>query len=195
MWVFGEVCKFVKERHEKKLLTIPMAVSFSMTTVVDPFNIYEIIMMAREYEVPLECLSVELTGATPSPNEAGMVKSLEFKKREGVRIAIDDFCIGYATVALFSDIPFDQIKLDRYFFKSAMNDSRKRIILEAMMKRADAIGVDVVSVGIESELELELLRKIGCKKGQGYLLEWPFSKVNFESDVSKYPVWDFRKEK
>lgn len=192
MWVFREVCKFVRERQKKRLPAIPMAINFSMTTVGNPFNVYEIIMMAREYNVPLEWLSIELTGAVPVSNEE-ILKSLEYLKRQGMRIAIDDLGISYASVALFSDIPFDQIKLGRYFFRSAMDDSRKRILLESMVKLAGDIEVDAVCVGIENELELEFVRKAGCKKGQGYLLARPVPKETFEDVVSMYPVWEFRK--
>jgi diguanylate cyclase (GGDEF)-like protein/PAS domain S-box-containing protein len=91
----------------------------------------------------------------------------------GVRIALDDFGTGYSNLSYLSRLPIHTLKIDRSFVQSAPNDGNDAEIVRAIIMLADALGLHVLAEGIETRDQLELLRRYGCQKGQGYYFERP----------------------
>lgn len=87
----------------------------------------------------------------------------------GVRIAIDDFGTGYSSLAYLASLPLDAIKIDRAMIAHLIGGSRDRIIVKAMVRLAQELGLKVIVEGVESPDQLALLRQWGCDSYQGFL--------------------------
>jgi EAL domain-containing protein (putative c-di-GMP-specific phosphodiesterase class I) len=90
--------------------------------------------------------------------------------RWGVQIACDDFGTGYSSLSYIQNLAFDRIKIDRSFVQElGVNPNAIRIV-QAILAMAQSLGIEVTAEGIETELQFSLLRELGCREIQGFLL-------------------------
>ncbi|WP_372964717.1 putative bifunctional diguanylate cyclase/phosphodiesterase [Marinobacter sp.] len=108
-----------------------------------------------------------------------LVKLQEFCDK-GVRVAIDDFGTGYSSLAYLHSLPVNVLKIDRKFVQRLGEDGADARIVSAILAIAEALGLEVVAEGIETEDQRTKLRELKCNRGQGYLMArpLPFSSLN-----------------
>ena len=131
--------------------------------------------------------SVKTVGLTPTDiilevTETGVTKDVAVAldvltrlRLKGFGLSIDDFGIGYSSFEQLGRIPFTEMKIDRSFVNRGSNDSAARAILESSMVMAQKLNLSTVAEGVETEVELELMRDLGCDCVQGYLVARPMS--------------------
>jgi EAL domain-containing protein (putative c-di-GMP-specific phosphodiesterase class I) len=94
----------------------------------------------------------------------------------GIRLAIDDFCTGYASHGYLSKIKFSTIKIDRSFVQNATKNVPEALaIIRAVVALADSLGMTTTAEGVETDSEYQLVRRLGCRKVQGYLFGRPMT--------------------
>jgi EAL domain-containing protein (putative c-di-GMP-specific phosphodiesterase class I) len=93
----------------------------------------------------------------------------------GVRIAIDDFGVGYSSMAALGHLPADSLKIDRSFVEHCATRPQAASIVEAIICMAHALGKVTVAEGVETPEQLAVIRNFGCDIVQGYLLARPLS--------------------
>ena len=93
----------------------------------------------------------------------------------GVGIAIDDFGTGYSGLAYLKRLPIDTVKIDQSFVRDLTVDPDDAAIVTAIVAMARSLGVEVVAEGVETEEQLAELKRLGCHRGQGYLLARPMN--------------------
>ena len=118
-------------------------------------------------------LEVTETGVTK--DVAVALDVLTRLRLKGFGLSIDDFGIGYSSFEQLGRIPFTEMKIDRSFVNRGSNDSAARAILESSMVMAQKLNLSTVAEGVETEVELELMRDLGCDCVQGYLIARPMS--------------------
>jgi diguanylate cyclase (GGDEF)-like protein len=91
----------------------------------------------------------------------------------GVQLAIDDFGTGYSSLAYLRHLPFDLIKIDRAFVRHLGSDAEDEAIVHAVVTLVHNLGKRVVAEGVETQLQLTLLRSLGCDEAQGFFLARP----------------------
>lgn len=97
--------------------------------------------------------------------------------REGLRLAIDDFGRGFSGLELLYSCPSDFVKIDRFFIAGIERDRQKRVLAETMVKLAHLLGRFVVAEGVETDLEFQVCRELGCDLVQGYLIQRPTTEL------------------
>lgn len=95
------------------------------------------------------------------------MEALQALKRLGVRLAIDDFGTGYSSLSYLQKLPVDALKLDQSFVGRLGGDARSGPLVRAVVEMGNALGMEVVAEGIETEWQLAYLREVGCRTGQG----------------------------
>ena len=120
-----------------------------------------------------EHLVFEVTESSlvPDPERADVV--LGRMKSLGVQIALDDFGTGYSSLLHLKRFPFDMVKLDRSFVGGLATATADFAIVASVIDLARTLGLSVVAEGIESDAQLDRLRKLGCPLGQGFLFSPP----------------------
>jgi len=88
----------------------------------------------------------------------------------GVKSAIDDFGTGYSSLSYLKQFPVDCVKIDRTFVEDLVTDSNSRAIVEAILRLAEAMGLESVAEGVESHEQLKILKGLGCRRAQGFLV-------------------------
>ncbi len=91
----------------------------------------------------------------------------------GIKVAIDDFGTGYSSLAYLHTLPVNVLKIDRQFVQRLGPDCRDSRIVSAILAIAEALDMEVVAEGIETEIQRSRLRELNCHRGQGYLMARP----------------------
>ncbi len=91
----------------------------------------------------------------------------------GVRVALDDFGTGYSSLSYLKGFPFDELKIDRSFIVSVLQDKRSMAIIHTIVSLARNLDMTIVAEGIEEEDQATLLAAAGCLRGQGYFFGRP----------------------
>ena len=124
---------------------------------------------------------LEVTETALASSVDGGVTALRRLKSFGVRIAIDDFGTGFSSLSTLAELPADILKIDRSFLSGQGSDAASAAMLEGILGLARKLELDVVAEGIEDPAQLALLRGLGCRMGQGYLLARPGSSPVIEA--------------
>jgi diguanylate cyclase (GGDEF)-like protein len=126
-----------------------------------------------EAGLPASRLQLELTeGALLGDLRSGHAMLSELKAM-GVRLALDDFGTGHSGLRELQALPFDVIKVDNGFVRAMASDSGARKIVAAIIGLGESLGLPVVAEGIEEQLDVDFLTRLGCDMGQGWLLGRP----------------------
>ena len=94
-------------------------------------------------------------------------------KQLNVLLALDDFGTGFSSLSHLLRFPIDCIKIDRSFVSTMAVDERSSELVQALVNLGNALHLPVIAEGIEEEVHAELLRKMGCRQGQGNLFSGP----------------------
>jgi EAL domain-containing protein (putative c-di-GMP-specific phosphodiesterase class I) len=149
-------------------LDIPVSVNLSVYDLRD-HDLPEVIDAAlAKYGVPPERLRIEITEGSLMANPPRAREILGRLRARGVQISIDDFGIGYSSLAYLKNLPVDELKIDRSFVSEMAVDAGSRAIVRAIIDLADVLGLRVVAVGVEDEATLATLAALGCDLAQGY---------------------------
>jgi EAL domain-containing protein (putative c-di-GMP-specific phosphodiesterase class I) len=114
-------------------------------------------------------VTVEITESALLVDHSAVSERLARLREAGIRVAVDDFGTGYASLAYLTTLPLDTIKIDRGLIADIVGGSRDRIVVKAMIRLARELDLKVVVEGVESTAQLALLAEWGCDLYQGFL--------------------------
>lgn len=118
-------------------------------------------------------LEIEITELT-SISEYGSTESLVRSLTQlGVTISLDDFGTGFSSLTYLRKLPFSRIKIDRSFVREMLVRPDCEAIVKSVIGLARDLHIDVVAEGVETQEQLDYLRKAECKEVQGYLIGRP----------------------
>ena len=128
-------------------------------------------------------LGLEITESILLNTDDDLVGRLLSLKSLGVRLLLDDFGTGYSSLAYLKRFPMDVLKIDRSFIDGLGTDVENSAIVEAIIKMAAALGLEVVAEGLESKDQLVELRRLGCDRVQGFVISPPLPRDEVEGFV------------
>jgi EAL domain-containing protein (putative c-di-GMP-specific phosphodiesterase class I)/DNA-binding NarL/FixJ family response regulator len=124
-------------------------------------------------DVPARRVVLELTERSPIVNYEEAVECVSNLRVLGARLAVDDVGRGFSGLGRVVELAPDLLKIDRSLVSGVDSDAAKSALIARLTSYGDEIGMDVVAEGIETEAELETLRALGVRNGQGFLLGRP----------------------
>jgi EAL domain-containing protein (putative c-di-GMP-specific phosphodiesterase class I) len=128
--------------------------------------------MCRALEVPTDRLVLELTEGATQP----LVKLMDTLTRfriKGIGLALDDFGTGFSSLMQLRQLPFTEVKIDRFFIRDMTVARDSLLIVKATIDLAHGLGMTATAEGIETEEQALLLRDLGCDVGQGFWIAQP----------------------
>lgn len=140
--------------------------------------------VARNLEqagLPAHHLMLELTESAAVDDPAAAIAMLDKLHTQGIRIALDDFGTGYSSLSYLKRFQIHKLKIDQSFVRDLENDANDRAIILAIIHIAQALGMDTLAEGVETEAQLEFLRAQGCDYAQGYFFSRPLPVTQFEA--------------
>ena len=121
------------------------------------------------------CLTLEVTESVMLRDADPVASVLQALAALGVRLVLDDFGTGYSSLAYLTSLPLEALKVDRSFVDGLGIDPRDTAITEAIIAMAHALSLDVVAEGVETQVQLSELTRLGCDSVQGYYFSPPIS--------------------
>jgi diguanylate cyclase (GGDEF)-like protein len=156
-----------------------VSVNVSAQSLKDPELCDSVASAMRVWGTTAEDLTIEVTESALMDDPGRSFDTLRELRRLGVRVAIDDFGTGYSSLSYFKNIPANELKVDKSFVFTMLEDSADRKIVETVINLAHAFGLEVVAEGVEDEATYELLSELSCDVAQGYLIGKPISSGDY----------------
>ena len=182
LFVWEEVCKYLRYRIDNNLIVVPISVNVSRLFFTLNSFVHDITKLIDKYCIPHEYIEFEITESLFS-NSILIGQKVNELRSKGFRILMDDFGSGYSNLSVLKDVEFDVLKLDLRFFESS--EKRAQIIVESVIKMAQKLNIPVVAEGVENIEHVRLLKKYGCDYAQGYFYSRPIAVKEFDKLIEK----------
>lgn len=176
----GELNRFVLDRCIRMIATcrqagienIRVAANMSPRDIIGHSAAAMIAELLRHHAVEAGQLEIEITEETFLDIEAAR-EPLAALSTLGIRLAVDDFGVGYSSLAYLHQLKVDAIKIDKRFVSELSCNDSDRAIVSAMLAVGRQLGCDVVAEGVENAASMQALINLGCRHGQGYYFNRP----------------------
>jgi diguanylate cyclase (GGDEF)-like protein/PAS domain S-box-containing protein len=168
-------CKQVRAWQLEHRSTTPLSISVNVSTVqlIQGDFVERVASALHETGLPASSLVLEITETTLMRDTDRSILTLCALRNMGVRIAIDDFGTGYSSLSYLHQLPVDILKIDQSFVAAIETSSADRSLAPAIVSLASALDLVVVAEGVETELQANTLRGVGCELAQGYFFARP----------------------
>jgi diguanylate cyclase (GGDEF)-like protein/PAS domain S-box-containing protein len=173
-WVLREACEQAAA-WRRSGWPIGMSVNFSLRQVSATRFTESVLSALQDAGLAPEALTLEVAERVLIEGTGPMVDGLAELRLHGIRLAIDDFGPGHASLAYLRQLPVDIIKIDPSFVAGLGQDPTLAMLTRTIVRVGHDLGIEVVAEGIERPEQLELLREMGCGLGQGYLIARPMA--------------------
>lgn len=173
LWVLQSACSRIRQWRNRRDDVPPVSINTSVEELYDPHFLSGLEYALSVYEVPPQCLGLEIT-ETIAIHDLETVQGLLGRISEmGVTILLDDFGTGYSSLNVLHRLPVDIVKIDQSFVSALETDSASRTLVQTILAMCRQLGHRTLAEGIETEAQLALLRDYGCEMGQGFLFSRP----------------------
>lgn len=183
LYVFEEVCAFIRRSLDKKYQVVPISSNFSRHDIYMPDFVEKLEEIRIKYDVPVEYLRIEITESAAVDNPKYTNEIIRKLHDCGYIVEMDDFGSGYSSLNVLKDIELDMIKLDMLFMSQEAKNSRGDIILKSIVRMAEWLGMPVIAEGVELLEQADFLGSIGCDCIQGYLYSKPLPEEEYEAKL------------
>ncbi|MEV8633426.1 GGDEF domain-containing protein [Streptosporangium sp. NPDC051023] len=179
-WILREACREVAAWRASSW-EIGLSLNLSARQIMAPRFVESVESALEESGLPPSALTLEVIEEMLVEDAEETVNRLSELRELGVRLAIDDFGTGYASLALLRQLPVDMIKIDPSFVSGLGSDETLTLLTRTIVRLGHDLGLIVVAEGIERPEQLELLREMGCTRGQGFLVARPMAARGVDS--------------
>ena len=167
-WVLEESCRQLAAWQQRGI-TLPLSVNLSALQLMHPTMVPEMLELIHRYRIQPHTLILEVTESRCIDNPDDAVAILKPLRNAGIRIALDDFGMGYSGLRQLQHmktLPVDVLKIDKTFVKGLPEDCS---LVQAIIQMAHSLNLHVTAEGIEAEAQREWLAAAGVESGQGFL--------------------------
>ena len=171
-WVLRTSIENAARWHHGAWPDARVAINLSSRQLLDAHFVDRVTGLLREHQLPACCIEIELTENVLQTG-AATIEVLRQLRSHGVSIALDDFGIGYSSLASLEQLPLTRVKLDRALIASVHTSSRSAAIAKALVGLCHGIELEVTAEGIECLEQLTLLSDLAPIYLQGFLLARP----------------------
>lgn len=172
-YVLHEACRQARQWQHEDVPFGHLTVNISGAQVQRSDLVKTVSAILDECQFRPEYLELELTESFVMHRRETASKLLEQLNELGIRLAMDDFGTGYSSLIYLKELPFDTIKIDRFFTANLLSDPKDAAICRAIITMSNELGFSTLAEGIETSEQRQRLVALGCEYGQGYLFSKP----------------------
>lgn len=181
-WVLEEVCKQLNDWKIAGLPQIRIAVNLSAQHFLQKDLITKIQSILNENNLSPSLLEIEITESVILGNETVVTKMLNQLNELGVHVSIDDFGTGYSSLSYLRRFPIQTLKIDKTFIQEISGNSPEdNVLTETIISLGHNLNMSIIAEGVETEKQMDVLRKLKCEEVQGYLVSPPLMKAKLEN--------------
>jgi diguanylate cyclase (GGDEF)-like protein len=181
-WVIDEACRQIAEWDAQGLMPLRVSINLSAIQLRDSDLIGTLADSLARHGVEPSRLELEITETVLMDNAENYLAMINAIRALGVKLALDDFGIGYSSLSYLNRFPLDRLKIDRAFVLDMLDARADLAIVRTIIELGHELGLRVVAEGVESEHQARILRTIGCDELQGFL---------FSKSLSPADLWSW----
>jgi diguanylate cyclase len=155
-------------KWRNKGVHIEVAINLSAVDIIDIELPYTIESLLNVYDLPARYITIELIESTSLSDQSRAVEVINRLASLGIKISIDDFGTGYSSFVYLTNLPINEIKIDKSFILAIHENEKKQDTVDAIIKLATALKLSVVAEGVEKLSQLKILNELNCPVGQGF---------------------------
>ncbi|MDZ4201970.1 MAG: EAL domain-containing protein [Gallionella sp.] len=184
LWVLQTACAQLRTWQANPLAReLVLAVNVSAKQFRQPDFVAQVQRVLLESGAKPSHLKLELTESIVLENVEQTITRMRELKMLGLSFSMDDFGTGYSSLQYLKRLPLDQIKIDQSFVRDIASDLNDAAIVQTIIAMGEALGLDVIAEGVETESQRDFLDKRGCHAFQGYLFGRPLPLDQFEAQL------------
>ncbi|MBT9512207.1 MAG: EAL domain-containing protein [Acidovorax sp.] len=180
-WVLHTAVNDAKRWLDMQLPLRAISVNLSAVQFRHPQLPEMVTRCLQQAGLPARRLELELTEGAAVDDPAAALAMMDQLHDRGVRLSMDDFGTGYSSLSYLKRFQIYKLKIDQSFVRDLDDDANDRAIVSAIIRMAQALGMQTTAEGVETDGQLEFLREQGCDEGQGYLFSRPLPANAFEA--------------
>lgn len=176
--LFEQGC-ILQQRLQKHEHQLSLAYNLDISQLNSTQLVYKIVEMVKRFNIHPQYITLEITEtgllAAPAINMENLIRL----RMQGFELAIDDFGAAHSSLARLCELPFSQIKLDSCFVRELSIEPRCQAAISSVIALSQALNMELVIEGIETNSQLILLQQLGCTTGQGFCFSRPVDEQTF----------------
>ena len=180
-WVLASVGRQLAAWRDTGLPMLPVAINLAASHLREPSLPAQVEQVLAHYGLPPASLEIEVTESVMLSDPEDSIRNALRLSQLGVRLALDDFGMGYSSLSYLKRLPVSYLKIDKSFVSELSTDASSAAIITAIIAMAHTLGLGVVAEGVEHEVQRSFLRERGCDDYQGYLFSRPVEPAAFEA--------------
>ena len=184
-WVIEKACEDLCEILDHGLHPGPVSINVSPRQLRDSGFPQTVLEPIRRLGIHPGYIQLEVTETAVAQNRDTAIEVLESLRGKGVRVAIDDFGTGYSSLSYLQQMPFDVIKIDKSFIDRIGSGVTSNNICRTIIRMAEELGKKSIAEGVETQEQLEFLRRNGCDYVQGFFYSEALPQSRFLGFVEK----------
>jgi EAL domain-containing protein (putative c-di-GMP-specific phosphodiesterase class I) len=178
-WALRQACKQLKYWHEAGHPTLRIAVNLSAPEFLEPRFVEQVARILGDTGCPADALEFEITENVLLQSSEENLRVLNAVSNMGIGLSVDDFGIGYSSLAYLQSFPINALKIDRTFVNRIGHKLHGGAIVEAIIAMAQSLRLKLLAEGVETEEQIAFLKSCGCRAAQGYYYSRPIPAERF----------------
>ena len=181
-YMLDSVCADIRRWLDTGVKPVRVSVNLSRKHLADIDLLEHIIEVVERHSVPHEYIEIELTETTTDVEFRDLKRVVSGLQQRGIRTSVDDFGVGYSSLNLIREIPWNVLKIDRCFLPSDEDSesSVTSLMYRHVVAMALELGLECITEGVETPKQIELLRSNHCRIAQGFIFDRPLPIDQFE---------------
>jgi diguanylate cyclase (GGDEF)-like protein/PAS domain S-box-containing protein len=191
-WVLKQACLQMRRWQEALPVTgrMKISVNLSCKQFMQPTIVEQVLEILRETGLDPCSLKLEITESVMMEKGDYAMSVLEQLSKAGIELSLDDFGTGYSSLSYIHHFPVSTLKIDQSFIKRIGGEQNGEIV-RAVIALARNLGLEVVAEGIETVMQLDQLKALGCEQGQGYYFSKPVDEESATELIQKEARGEF----
>lgn len=182
-YMLDMVCRDIRRWLDTGMRAVRVSVNLSRRHLSDMDLLSHIVDIIDKHEVPHEYIEIELTETTTDVEFKELKRIIRGLQEVGIATSVDDFGIGYSSLNLIKEVPWDVLKLDKSLLPDYEKDDpiQKSIMFRHIVAMGREMGVECIAEGVETKEQVKLLEENRCDLAQGFYFDRPLPVKEFET--------------
>lgn len=187
-YMLDHVCKDIRRWLDEGRQVVRISVNLSRKNLMDIDLLSHILEIIDDNNVPHQYIEIELTETTTDVEFRDLKRVVSGLQKAGIHTSVDDFGMGYSSLNLIRDIPWDVLKVDKTFLPRAGDGefSTRSIMFKYVVAMAREMGLQCIAEGVETLEQVQVLRGNQCELAQGYFFDKPLPVEVFEKRLDQH---------
>ena len=191
-YMLDAVCKDIRRWLDSGMNVVRISVNLSRRHLSDIDLLKHIIEIIDRNNVPHKYIEIELTETTTDVEFKDLKRIIRGLQQSGISTSVDDFGIGYSSLNLIKEIPWNVLKLDKSLLpdKDEVSPVQKGVMFKYIVAMAQEMGLECISEGVETKEQIQLLADNKCNLAQGFYFDQPLPVEEFETRLDKNYIYN-----